>query len=477
VLVRVSKVQTFDRGEEIESYRLIEVNDTHLAELMDGAAVWTRYNTKVEEYVPAAYPRGVAQAHLARAGTGWYVPHLAGLIHAPTLRPDCTVLDIEGYDGPTRLFFDPRGVAFPDIPTAPTLEDGHSAMARLLELIEECAFVSDADEAVALSAVLTALVRRNLPAAPLHAFTAPTPGTGKSYIAEIASRIATGRAAAGPTFSADEEENRKHIDAALVAGATAITFDNVTAELSGARLNQILTQPEISVRPLGHTKTVTVPCAAFVMANGNNLAVAADMTRRVLLCQLDRQMERPELYKFKRNPLSMVDDNRGEYVAAALTILQAYHVAGRPNPPAPLGGFEEWSNLVRGAVLWLGADDPAETMEAVRANDPRRNERAAVLHRWNDALGNRRVTTAEIIAGALASPEFREALLAVAGAAGAVNTMRLGKWLAANKDHLVDSPRIERMPMRDGVTTWALCGGRAAPDSEPATLAALLGHA
>ena len=64
-------------------------------------------------------------------------------------------------------------------------------------------------------------------------------------------------------------------------------------------------------------------------------------------------------------------------------------------------------------------------------------------------------------AGAHAKPEFRhpgfrEALLAVAGDAGAVNSRRLSKWIAGNEGRIVEGLRIVRMGMLQGFMTWQL---------------------
>jgi hypothetical protein len=51
-----------------------------------------------------------------------------------------------------------------------------------------------------------------------------------------------------------------------------------------------------------------------------------------------------------------------ELLAAVLTILRAYHVAGQPDQGLPAwGSYEGWSGLIRGAVVWIGLPDPAGT--------------------------------------------------------------------------------------------------------------------
>jgi hypothetical protein len=340
--------------------------------------------------------------------------------------------------------------------------------------------VAEADSSVALSAILTACIRRSLPTAPLHGFSAPTAGSGKSLLVDLTSLIATGREAGVIAQGKTEEELEKRLGALLLAGEQVIAIDNCEQPLGGEFLCQMLTQQVVRARILGWSEAPELPANGFVTATGNNLTLKGDMTRRGVLCRLDPKEERPELRHFAVNPAKEIKANRGRYVAAALTVLRAYHVAGRPKQAEPLGSFEEWSNWVRGALLWLGQADPVETIEEAREADPRLEELNAVLTHWHDVLGDAPVTVRDLIdratqqrtalgAGSVtfpraecAFPDFREALLAVAGAGGAINGKSLGKWLALNQDRIVDGLCIERGKLRSGILRWRLRGIRRA---------------
>ena len=65
------------------------------------------------------------------------------------------------------------------------------------------------------------------------------------------------------------------------------------------------------------------------------------MVRRTVLCSLDAGVERPELREFAFDPIARVLENRGAYVAAAITISRAYRAAGLPtdSPPPNAVGF------------------------------------------------------------------------------------------------------------------------------------------
>jgi len=197
-----------------------------------------------------------------------------------------------------------------------------------------------------------------------------------------------------------------------------------------------------------------VPSNATLFATGNNLTLAGDMTRRAIRATLDAGVERPELRAFDRDPVATAMQHRGDYVAAGLTILRAFHIAGRPARTVPLGSFTVWSSWVRDALIWLGEADPCETMESVRGADPRLEALTAAMEEWSRVIGTDRVTVREIIERATAQraqmfgkpefvhPEFRESLLRVAGEGGAINGMRLGKWLSQHQNRIIAGRRI-----------------------------------
>ena len=241
-----------------------------------------------------------------------------------------------------------------------------TALARILRLVETFDFVSKDDKAVALSLILTAIARPGLPTAPLHGFDAPVAGSGKSKLVDIASILATGHEAGVTAQGETREEAEKRFSTLLMRGDLIIALDNCEGPLEGVVFNQALTQQWANLRILGQSKAIRVRCAALITATGNNLIIKGDLTRRSVVCRLDPKVERPELRQFAYDPIADAKDNRGELVVAVLTILRAYHVAGRPNRPPRLQSFEIWSDTVRGALMWLGAGDPAGTMDRLR---------------------------------------------------------------------------------------------------------------
>lgn len=477
-------------GQQVDGVRLSQVNKHHLAERLTGAAVWEKYDARAGDFVPIDCPVKIAETYLARDGS-WRLKALAGIIDAPTLRPDGSILDAEGFDNETGLLLLGDQSGFKPIPANPTKQDAQEALKSLRGLIDTFSFVSDHDRSVALSGILTACIRRSLPSAPLHGFSAPTAGSGKSMLVDLASIIACGRQAAVMSQGRDEAEQEKRLASALLAGDQVITVDNATLPIDGDLLCQVLTQQSVRLRVLGASVLRTMPTNAAFFATGNGLLIQGDMTRRALLCSLDPQCERPEQRVFPANPKDVAERNRAALLCDALTILRAFHIAGRPQGEGavPLGSFEVWSQWVRGALLWLEQDDPVQTMEKARASDPKLEAIVAVMSQWHTAFGTGDVSVKEVISKATepkprpdadsfsyrqSAPvrheflhdDLREALLTVAGTGGAINSRSLGKWLAANKGRLIALPgkdggklssfRFVQTAARHGVAIWKL---------------------
>jgi hypothetical protein len=334
-------------GRNVAVQRIVERGDYALAEDLSAAAHFVKFDARVGDDVEVDPPLTIVHTLRERMGR-LRLPILTGVINAPTLRADGSILETPGYDARTGLLFDPRGASFALIPDSPTKEDAQAALDHIESLVETFPFVSEVDKSVALSAILTALVRRSLPTAPMHAYTAPVAGSGKGKLVNFASVLTTGRVAQVIAQGADDAELEKRVGAILVAGYSFVSFDNCARPLGGDMLCQMLTEQEgIRIRLLGESKILTLPTNCFAAATGNNLIIAGDLTRRALLCRLDPQCERPETRIFDNDPVAVAEADRPRLVISALTVLRAFHVAGRPRSKPPLGSFEQWSGLVR----------------------------------------------------------------------------------------------------------------------------------
>jgi putative DNA primase/helicase len=390
------------KGRRTKIVRLKAVTADMLRDFLCRAARWEKYVARSRKFVAVDPPHDVAKIILARDGD-WSFPRLSGVITTPRLRPDGSILSEPGYDSAIGLLL-LAAPSMPAIQERPRRETALEALALLDELLNEFPFVSDADRSVALSALMTPVARGALQVAPLHAVTAPEAGTGKSYVMDIASTIATGEIAPVIAAGRTEEETEKRLSAELMTGQPIVSIDNLNGDLGGDFVCQAIERPLIKPRILGRSENKRIENTVTLFGNGNNMKLVGDVVRRVILCSLDANMERPELRHFRGDPVATVLANRGRYIAAVLTIVRGYLAAGCPKPCASFASFDDWSRLIRSPLVWLGRADPVVTTEVARADDPVRNNLRAIVAAWQAIVGIDKPLTAGELKEAACNP-------------------------------------------------------------------------
>jgi putative DNA primase/helicase len=448
VTVVWDRIRVSSGGEE-RALRLAALTVPAMLERFDRAVQFKKWSITQHGYVPTDCPKGLAERYLARIGE-WKAPTLLGVVTAPTLRADGSILDTPGYDPMSGLLFDPLGVVFPPVPAAPTEADAAAALARLKDPLKHFAFVDEASRAVALSGVLSAVARRAVDTVPMHCIDAPVAGSGKSKIMDYAAVILTGHRAA--VIAADKDDIRNALAAAMLAGSELIALDNMERDIGGELLNQILTQSSVVIRLFHTLSSRTVPCGTIVFATGNNIAIAGDVTRRALVARLEPAVERPELLQFDFDPVNVASQQRPNLVVDALTVLRAWlTLDDHAEMPPPLGSFEQWSRLVREALIWLGEADPVAVMEEVRGTDPVLAEMRQMMTAWLRVFGpTRLLTIQQIMAAAKTEEELPEGvttkpnqdlLNAISAVAADKDWSRgLAWWLKHRKGRIITLP-------------------------------------
>ncbi len=379
---------------------MVEASAAYLDELATQAARWEKYDPRRKRWVEVTPPARFVKTLQGRPA--WPFPPLEGIIHSPTLRPDGSVLEQPGYDGETGLYFDANRTSFPALNPCPGLDAARTAIGHLQEVVRDFPFEAPWHCAAWLSGVLSVVCRPTiLGCVPLHGITATTRGTGKSLLADTIAVLGTGHPAARWSQVLDEDEERKRLLALALDGDPLVCIDNVTAPLGSSPLALALTASSIKDRLLGATQTKEAPMSAVFLCTGNNVQYLGDVARRVVPIALDPKLERPEERTgFQHSPLlPWLQRERPRLTIAALTIVQAFFVAGCPAQGlAPLGSFEAWSDLIRHALVWAGEADPCEGRKAIEAtSNPECEDLAVLLSAWEQCYGTREVTLRHVV--------------------------------------------------------------------------------
>ena len=334
---------------------------------MSAKAEWVRQ--KGDGYVRCCVPPYIGNVALAQ-GTWSQFDDLRGVTETPMLRPDGTIIDAPGYDRATGYFYAPNA-EYPAVKADATREDALESVGKLLALVEDFPFAKPEHKSAWLAGLLTPFTRAAFSGCvPAFFYVANAPGTGKSRLASISGMIFLGREFARCPQTDDPEEDKKRITSILLEGDRMVLMDNVT-RFGGPVMDALLTSPTWKDRVLGASKTTgDLPVNVCIYVTGNNPVLIGDVDRRICNCALETLLENPEDRRdFKIPNLELyVKEHRAELASHCLTILRAYCAAGRPKHNlAPWGSFEEWSAIVREAIVWLGLPDCAETRKELRA--------------------------------------------------------------------------------------------------------------
>jgi len=471
------------RGVEYRDAPPPQIRPIGLATLRERIAARVRFvkeRTKgdVVELVPVHPPDWCVSAVLHR-GVYPGVRPIEGVIEAPTMRPDGSILSQPGYDPATGLFYRPNA-AYESIPLNPTRADAEAARDALLDLTtnfpwRDRAADRAADRAVWLAALLTVVGRAAFEGpAPLFGFDANCPGSGKTLLADLIATIAHGGPIARttlPTGRGADDEIRKRITSIALAGERLTLIDNISEPLGGAALDAALTATTWRDRVLGESRmTAPLPLKTVWLASGNNLACRGDVLRRVLFARLQSEVENPEERDGFKYPhlIEHVRTNRARLVVAALTILRAHHVAGRPNPLKPLGSFEDWTRVIASAVAWCGAGNPLDVRKTTKADDPEANLRIGLVAGWAELPGSESGVTAAEALKLLKAPGaedqfavLRAALMEISRTSDMPSAYAIGKRLREVKDRVVGGLVLRHGTNRIGTGVWRV--ERAAP--------------
>ena len=445
---------------------------TPLSWLMDRVSRHARCVVKRKENWLNCPPPAPRVRAVLESGSWPGIRDLIGIIEAPALRPDGTVIADAGYDRATGYLYEPNE-KFYTVDDEPTQVEAASCLAALNEVFCDFPYVGPAHLSAVLASLLTLFARPAIRGSvPCFLFDAAAARSGKSLQVDVVHIIATGRAASRMTYPELDEELEKVLAGYAIRGSATVNFDNVARAFGGAALDKCITAiDKVDLRVLGGNDMVTYDWRAVMFASGNNVSCRGDMLARVLSPRLEAAADNPEQRSDFRHPdlRAWVLQHRPRLVHAALTILRGYIAAGRPDMQcARWGGFEAWTRLIPHALVWAGAADPMGARRGLEGDDdPARQAAIALVLGWEsmaNSLGQANAGVSVREALALLFPpksqegppdghdDLREAIESLTDAKpGTVpSARRLGQVLRNHKGRPVNGKKLFSPPAGDG---------------------------
>ena len=395
---RLSRCRKDEEGRPI----IEEIHESILLYEMARSANYVVYNEARESYVPTYPPLAVARHILAQGK--WNFPPLRGVTEVPVIREDGTILDQPGYDPVSRLIYlpDPT-LVIPTIPASPSRQEAEQARDFAWQYIAEFPYESRADAANAFGLLLSVVIRTLVNSVPMAVVDATKQGSGKGLLAKFVSYIALGRSAASMVPPGDENEWRKTLTALLVEGETLISLDNVEGLLYSPTLASFLTADVWKARLLGTMQSPDLLQRSMVIANGNNMQLGGDIPRRSYRIRMDAGVSKPWMRTgFTFSPLlKYARADRGKIIAALLTMVRAWYVAGQPQPSTPtpaLADYSAWAEIIGGVLAFAGVDGFLDNLvQLYEETDVEGPQWTGFLEMWLLKLGRKDYTTAAVI--------------------------------------------------------------------------------
>lgn len=447
---------------------LVPLSESGLTLALAEASDWERFDKRSHAWERCdPLPRHVSLIY--RAQSYDRLPPLMGLARQPYYREqDGQLVQVAGYDAASQRLGLFDAAKFP--PVEATREAAEAALAKLEDLLCEFHFAGPADKAAALSAIFTAVTRPALGLAPAFHVSAPSSGSGKSFLCETISLFAGPGSPARMSYPKTSEEATKAILAVLLTGPAVIEFDDMDTDwLPHGVINRMLTSRSITDRILGVSKVATVRTDALVMGSGNNVGPLRDLARRVLTINLNARTEAPGTLVYKGNPIAALKANREHYVAAVLTIIEAWKAAGSPKASVPsiasYGG--KCADYCRHPLLWLGQPDPATVLLEQMTSDPDADVLLRLLTEWHARHGKKPMTLRRLLEDAY-STDLQEALLDLPVVErGIINRTRLGYYFKRNMNRIVGGFMLEKAQSAERNAWCVVMAGTEAPPSPP----------
>jgi hypothetical protein len=387
----------------------------------------------------------------------------------PCAAPGGELLVQPGYDPERRLFLKNGSRNHFQKNVSVSCEMLITALKTLWEPWSKFEFATPHDRGAMLAAILTAISRPTLGTAPGFLFDAPTQASGKTLAARAVNALITGKPGAGMVpFRKDlqsDVELYKTLMSLSLRDGCVFQLDNLVGHFKSPTLAAHLTSGEISGRLLGGNQMYEGPARFFVTVTSNNGSLDRDLSRRFVRIRIDTKVPTPQSRKFSFLPETVAIEKRFAIADAALTLMKAFIDRGMPQYMTDHAGFAQWSQLIRGAVLWIQhegldqdsgigpIDDPAHALiTPPDTEDPELAARSMLLAALHRVYGTNEFKANEIASICAKHPDeldetqnlIRMAMVELVSTGKEITALKVAGQFHAMRDQIMDGLHLTK---------------------------------
>jgi len=298
---------------------------------------------------------------------------IRGAVDTPFFAADGALVTENGYHSGSEIYLQSE-LVMKRVSAVPTSQEVYEAKRLLIEevladfplgALTRPEIVEQALHGEGIAAVTNMMALILLPfmremidgATPGNLLNKPAPGTGASLLVDAISIIAAGRATPALAMPGGNDEMGKTLTSVLSNGQNIVFFDNINHSVDSGELASAMTTPVYQARILGKSQTVEVDVRCAWVFTGNDVKFSPELIRRLIMIDLDAEMENPEKRTGFRhgNICGWASENRGDLVWACLTIIQNWVAQGMvKQTDTILASYENWSGVVGGVLEAAG---------------------------------------------------------------------------------------------------------------------------
>lgn len=198
---------------------------------------------------------------------------------------------------------------------------------------------------------------------PFYLYQKPVWGTGASLLIDMLVYIALGGPVPTDSLKGNDEEMRKAITSAQVAGRSVFLIDNIRRYVDHESLCNLGTAAVWSDRVLQRTEMVSIRNVMMTILGGNNVRMSKEMGRRCVGIGLKTEGDPTDRVGFFRELETWVPEHRAELVAAVLTIISYWISIGQPKFSGKVRpSFGGWSRSIGGVLQAVEIEGFLENM-------------------------------------------------------------------------------------------------------------------